>query len=415
MTVTSLEERLTSVRAEFPALSRRGPLGDEVIYADAPGGTQVPQRVIDAMSDYLVGHNSNTEGEFAATRETDAVIWRARESAAAFVGGRPEEISFGQNMTSLNFNLARAVGRTMSPGDEIVVTQLDHDANVSPWLLLAQDRDFVVRTVGLTPELDIDLEQLADVVGPRTRVVAATLASNAVGTTPDARAVSEIAHAHGALAWFDAVAYAPHRRIDVAALGADVLLCSPYKFFGPHQGLSWLRRDLAESLPAERVRPAGQYPPGHRFETGTLSHEGIAGCQAAIDYLASLGSGDTLVAQLDSAYQQVNAHERGLIARFLDGAHQLPGASVLGRPTTDGRVCTFGLKLHDHDPAEAARQLDALGIFAWNGNFYAQGVMEALGIPVDEGILRLGFVHYATSEEIDRCLEALRGILGGRR
>ena len=301
----------------------------------------------------------------------------------------------------------------MSPGDEIVVTQLDHDANVSPWLLLAQDRDLVVRTIGLTPELDIDLEQLADAVGPRTRVVAATLASNAVGTTPDARAVAEIAHAHGALAWFDAVAYAPHRRIDVAALGADVLLCSPYKFFGPHQGLSWLRRDLAESLPAERVRPAGLEPPGHRFETGTLSHEGIAGCQAAIDYLASLGSGETLSAQLDSAYQLINVHELELTARFLEAAHRLPGATVLGRPTTDGRVFTFGLQLHDYDPAKVARQLDEVGIFAWNGNFYAQGVMEALGVPVDEGILRLGFVHYATADEIDRCIDALQRILGG--
>ncbi|MFM7597556.1 MAG: cysteine desulfurase-like protein [Actinomycetota bacterium] len=411
MTTELLVEPLRSVRHQFPALSRNGPLGKPIIYADAPGGTQVPDRVIDGIRDYLVTSNANIEGEFAATRETDELIGRARNLAGTFVGGDPAGIAFGHNMTTLNFSLSRAVGRTLHPGDEIVVTQLDHDANVAPWLLLAQDLDLVVRTAQVTTNLDIDLHHLGSMMGPRTRVVAATLASNAVGTTPHGRLIADMAHAHGALAWFDAVAYAPHRRIDVWALGCDVLLCSPYKFFGPHLGLAWIRPDLATSLPADRVRPAGEVPAGHRFETGTLSHEAIAGFCAAVEYLASLGTGPNLGSQLDDAYAHIVAHESQLASRFIAGLGSVDGVTLLGPGDPGSRVCTFGLLLAKADPGTVARELDRRGIYAWNGSFYAQGVMEALGLPVETGILRLGFVHYATHEEIDRSIAELSDIL----
>lgn len=402
---------LMAVRLQFPALRRVGADGQPVVYADAPGGTQVPQAVVDAMVEYLIEHNSNIEGEFDVTRETDAIIAESRASAAAFVGGHPDEIAFGHNMTSLNFNLTRAFGRSMNPGDEIIVTQLDHEANVSPWLLLAEDRGLIVRTVGLTGELDIDIDQLSGALTDRTRVVAHTLSSNAVGTVPPARQIADVAHAAGAVVWVDAVAYAPHRRIDVSELDCDVLLCSPYKFFGPHLGLAWIRRSFAENLRAERVRPASLHPVGHRFETGTLSHEAMAGTTAAIEYLASLGRGPDLRMRLDDAYTSIRSHESELTARFLQGVDSIPGATVMGTRDAERRVCTFGLILDGVDPMTAARALNDRGIYSWNGNFYAQGVMEHLGLDLEEGILRLGFAHYATTEEIDRALESIAEIV----
>ena len=407
MTVLATSPSLADVRGEFPALQRRGRDGSPVIYADAPGGTQVPKRVVEAMVDYLVAHNSNIEGEFDATVETDDVIARARLAAAAFVGAAEDEIIFGGNMTSLNFNLIRALGRRLNPGDEIIVTQLDHEANVSPWLLLAEDRDLTVRFIGVTDDLDIDLEQLQGALSPRTKVVAHTLSSNAVGTVPPAAVIADMAHDVGATVWVDAVAFAPHRRIDVAQLGCDVLLCSPYKFFGPHAGLAWIRRSFAEELVPERVRPASMYPVGHRFETGTLSHEAIAGVTAAIDYLASLGAGSDLAHQLDDAYSLIARHESGLSERFLAGIEALPQVTLHGTQDVDRRVCTFGLSIDGVDPAAAARWLNDRSIYSWNGNFYAQGVMEHLQLPMEEGILRIGFVHYATTEEVDRVLDAI--------
>jgi len=414
MTMT-LELDVLAVRADFPALRRTTSTGVPIVYADAPGGTQVPTRVIEAMSDYLIHHNSNIEGEFGATRETDALIAAARKDGAIFVGGSPESITFGHNMTTLNFSLTRALGRGLQPGDEIVVTQLDHDANVSPWLILAEDLGLVVRTVSLTPELDIDLESLQAALTDRTRVVAYTLSSNAVGTLTPAREIADMAHEVGALAWVDAVAYAPHQRVDVTALGCDVLLCSPYKFFGPHLGIAWVRPELAASLRPDRVRPAGLEPIGHRFETGTLSHEAIAGFRGAVGYLASLGGEGVTAQALDRAYLAIHAHERTLTEHFLEGIASIPGITLHGRPGVDDRVCTFGLSIDSVTPEAAARRLDDLGIYSWNGNFYAQGVMEYLGLPLDAGILRLGFAHYATSDEVDRCIDALREIAGGTR
>jgi selenocysteine lyase/cysteine desulfurase len=243
------------VRAQFPALAGSVPPGAPV-FLDAPGGTQVPQSVVSSMSRYLVESNSNTGGAYELSRRTDELIATARRYGGAFVTGDADGIAFGQNMTTLNFNLVRALGRTLVAGDEIVTTALDHDANISPWLLMAADRGLVVREVALTPDLDVDLDDLREKLGDRTRVVAFCLASNAVGTVTPAREIAALAHDAGALAWGDAVAFAPHRRVDVGGLGLDVVVCSPYKFFGPHLGMAWIRPDLAQELPAERVRPA---------------------------------------------------------------------------------------------------------------------------------------------------------------
>jgi cysteine desulfurase family protein (TIGR01976 family) len=365
------------------------------------------------VSDYLSFSNSNIEGEFALTQRTDELITRARSHGATFVGGSPDGITFGPNMTTLNFNLIRAFGRTLKPGDEIITTALDHDANVAPWLLLAEDRGLVVRQVGLTEDLNLDLADLRAKLSDRTRVVAFCLASNAVGTLTPAIEVSRLAHDAGALVWADAVAYAPHRRIDVHALGCDVLLCSPYKFFGPHLGMSWMRSDLAQSLPAERVRPAGTQPPGHRFETGTQLHENIGGFVAAVDYLAALGEGDDLRGRLDSAYGAIQNREAELAAQLVHELRGLPNLRLVGVQEADPnqRVGTFGLVVEGKRPALLARALGAKGIYTWNGNFYAQGVIEHLGRDLDEGLLRIGLMHYNTLGEIQRCVEQLGSLI----
>jgi cysteine desulfurase family protein (TIGR01976 family) len=396
------------VRAQFPALQRLSVGGEPAVFFDGPGGTQVPQSVIDAVTGYLSSSNSNIEGEFELTAKTDELIAKARSYGGTFVGGSSDGITFGPNMTTLNFNLIRALGRTFKPGDEIITTVLDHDANVAPWLLLAQDRDLVVRQVRLTEDLNLDLEDLKAKLSDKTKVVAFCLASNAVGTLTPAQEISKLAHDVDALVWADAVAFAPHRRIDVQSLGCDVLLCSPYKFFGPHLGMSWMRSDLAETLPAERVRPAGTQPPGHRFETGTQLHENIAGFVAAIEYLAALGAGDDLRGRLDSAYGAIQSREAELADQLMRDLGKLPNVRVVGVQEADPnqRVGTFGLVVQG-SPALLARALGEKGIYTWNGNFYAQGVVEHLDLDLEEGLLRIGLMHYNTGEEIQRCVEQL--------
>jgi cysteine desulfurase family protein (TIGR01976 family) len=417
----STELHISEVRAQFPALSTPNSVGIVPAYFDGPGGTQVPRQVLDAMADYLVGSNSNIEGEYEASVRTDELIARARATGAALVNGDREGIAFGQNATTLNFLLTRAVGRLLEPGDEILTSTLDHDANVAPWLLLAQDRGLVVRQIGVTGDLELDLDDLAAKLTSRTKVVAYTLASNAVGTLTPASRIAELAHRAGALAWVDAVHYAPHRRIDVQAIGCDVLLCSPYKFFGPHLGMAWVRPDLAAAWPAERVRPAGDHPAGHRFETGTLSHEALAGFIAAVDYLRSLAPSGS-IAQLTSlervnhvidplggAYAAIGAHEQELAALFLNGVRELGGWRVLGvqDPDPARRVATFGL-LSDHaSPQELAKRLGDDGYYTWNGNFYALNLVRALGLDENEGMLRIGFAHYNTTEEVAGLLELM--------
>jgi cysteine desulfurase family protein (TIGR01976 family) len=377
---------IAAVRAQFPALA------GGTVFFDGPGGTQVPQSVIDAMADCLREANANVGGPFETSRRVDALLDTGHAAAARFLGATPEEVGFGQNMTTLNFALTRALGRGLQPGDEIVVTRLDHDGNVAPWLELAHDLDLVVRRADFnTEDGTLDLDDLAAQLSERTRAVAFPWASNALGSVTPVRKISELAHEAGALAWVDAVHYAPHGPIDVVEAGADVLICSPYKFFGPHLGLFFGRGELLERWRPYKVRPASDQPVGHRFETGTLSHEAIAGTTAAIDYLEDIG------------WDAIQAHERDLGARFLA---TLPEPyRVHGAPTMDDRVPTFSITHPTRTPDELAAALGEQGIAAWPGNFYAVEVMEKLGL--HDGTLRIGFVHYNTAEEVDRLLAEL--------
>ena len=380
---------VAAARARFPALA------SGVAFLDAPGGTQCPQSVIDAIGGYLRESNANLGGAFAASRRSDELVERAHATAARFLGCRSEETIFGQNMTTLNFALTRALGRTLAAGDEILVTRLDHDGNIAPWLELAHDLGVQVGFVEIRDDTTLDLDDLEAKLTGRTRVVAFPLASNAVGTTPDAGRVVELAHEAGALAWADAVHYAPHGPIDVAALGVDVLLCSPYKFFGPHLGLAFGRADLLGSWRPYKVRPAADEPLGSRFETGTLAHELLAGFVAGVEYLGELG------------WDAVRTHERALGRRFLDG---LPDRCRLyGLRTMEGRVPTFAFRIDDTAPREVAEGLAERGIAVWDGDYYAVEVMTRLGLEPD-GAVRAGFVHYNTFDEVDRLLEALAGL-----
>jgi cysteine desulfurase family protein (TIGR01976 family) len=386
---------LTAVRSRFPALA------SGAAFFDGPGGSQVPQSVLDAVAGYLRESNANLGGAFPTSRASDHVMERARAAAADFTGGEPEGIAFGANMTTLNFQLVHAVARTLEPGDEIVVTALDHDANVSPWLIVAGDHELVVRTAPLRAEdMTLDLSALEELINERTRVVAFTLASNAVGSIPDAARIVAAAHGAGALAWADGVHLAPHRRLRARELGLDVVLCSPYKFFGPHLGIAAIRPDLAESLPADRVRPASEDPPGHRFETGTQSHEAIAGALAAIEYLRELGEGD-----LDAGFALIEQHETQLTARFLSG---LPDrVQLYGIRTPEGRTPTFCFNVDGRSPREVAELLGERELYVWDGDYYALEPMRALGLADSGGAVRAGFLHYTTEDEVDRLLEAL--------
>src|SRR4051794_31912514 len=351
-----------SVRPRFPALA------SGAVYLDGPGGSQAPDEVVEAMAAHLRAGTANDGGAFATSHAVSELVARARGAAAELTGSEPEEIALGANMTTLNFLLAHAVARTLEPGDEIVVTELDHDANIAPWLRVADDHDLVVRTAPLGPDATLDVGALEALIGERTRVVAFTLASNAVGSLTDAPRIARAAHAVGALAWADAVHYAPHRRPDRAALGVDVLLCSPYKFFGPHLGIAAIRRDLAESLPADRVRPASERPAGHRFETGTQSFEALAGLVAAVEYLASLGDG------LEDAYARIRAHEEALSRVVLGRLDELGAVTLHGiaDPARVGeRTPTFCFTVDRLGPRAVSEQLAERGIFTWDGNYYA--------------------------------------------
>jgi cysteine desulfurase family protein (TIGR01976 family) len=377
---------VAAARAQFPGLD------SGVAFLDAPGGTQVPQSVIDAIAGYLRESNANLGGAFAASRQSDELVRHSHETAARWLGCRPEETIFGANMTTLNFALTRALGRTLSAGDEILVTRLDHDGNVAPWLELAHDLDLRVGFVEIHDDTTLDLDDLQAKLTERTRVVAFPLASNALGTTPDATRVVELAHAAGALAWVDAVHYGPHGPIDVAALDVDVLLCSPYKFFGPHLGLAYGSGDLLRSWRPYKVRPVPDEPVGGRFETGTLAHELLAGFVAAVEYVERLG------------WDAIREHERALGHRFLDG---LPDRCTLyGLPTMDGRVPTFAFRVEGVPSRRVAERLAERDIAVWDGDYYAFEAMERLGLQPD-GAVRAGFVHYNTFAEADRLLDAL--------
>jgi cysteine desulfurase family protein (TIGR01976 family) len=384
--VTTALLNVDAVRERYTALDRR------LAFFDGPGGTQCPDEVIDAIARYLREDNANVGAPYETSVRTVELIGRARAAAARFLSCHPDEVAFGQSMTSLNFLLTRALARDLRAGDEIVCTRLDHDANVSPWLALAQDLGVVVRFAGVRDDLTLDLDDLAAQLSERTRVVAFPVASNAVGTTPDVARVVELAHGAGALAWADAVHYGPHGPIDVAGWDVDVLLCSPYKFFGPHMGIAYGKRELLERLDPYKVRPASNEPVGHRFEHGTQQHELLAGFVAAVEYVESLG------------WDAIVAHETALGRRFLDG---LPDAVELyGLRTMEGRVPTFAFNLPGRTSEEVAHELAARAIAVWHGDYYAVEIMKHLDL-VGTGAVRVGFVHYNTADEVDRLLAAL--------
>ncbi len=384
MSTTLLD--VTAVRERFSALDR--PLA----FFDGPGGTQCPDEVIDAIAGYLREDNANIGAPYETSIRTVELIERARAAAARFLSCHPDGVAFGPSMTSLNFLLTRALGRTLHAGDEVVCTRLDHDANVAPWLALAEDLGVVVRFAGVHDDLSLDLDDLEAQLSDRTRVVAFPVASNAVGTTPDVPRVVELAHGAGALAWADAVHYGPHGPIDAAGWDVDILLCSPYKFFGPHLGLAFGKRELLERLRPYKVRPAADEPVGKRFEHGTQQHELLAGFVAAVEYVESLG------------WEAITAHERELGRHFLDG---LPAAVKLyGLPTMAGRVPTFAFNLPGRSSEEVAVELAARDVAVWHGDYYAIEIMKTLGLE-GTGAVRAGFVHYNTPDEVDRLLTAL--------
>jgi cysteine desulfurase family protein (TIGR01976 family) len=383
--VAALALDVDAIRARFSSLRTEWAL------FDGPGGTQTPDAVIEAIAAYLRESNANLGGAFEASVRSDALVATARIAAASFLGCTPDEVVFGQNMTTLNFALSRTVGRELRAGDEIIATKLDHDGNVAPWIELAHDLDLHVRLVELNDDTTLDFDDLESKLSERTRVVAFPLASNGVGTLVDARRVAQLAHSVGALAWADAVHFGPHGPIDVAALGVDVLLCSPYKFFGPHLGLAFGRKDVLERWRPYKVRPAANEPVGARFETGTLAHELLAGFVAAVDYMDELG------------WDAIQAHERGLGEQFLAG---LPDAWKLhGLSTMSGRVPTFALTHDSISPDAAAARLAERKLAVWSGDYYALEVMQQLGLP--DGAVRVGLVHYNTEQEVDRLLEGL--------
>lgn len=366
----------------------------ELAFLDGTGGTQVPDEVADAMADYLKRSSANVGAPYGTSRRTEAVIERSRELAARFLGCSPEETIFAANSTTMVFNLTRTATRDFKPGDEILVTKLEHDSNVAPWLHVAEDRGLVVREAAITDDLRIDLDDLTAKLTDRTKVVAFPWGANSCGTLTDAAAVCALAHEAGAIAWVDAVHYAAHGAIDVEAIGADVLVCSPYKFCGPHLGVAYGRRELLESWRPYKVRPGASEPLGHRFETGTLPHELLAGFVATIEYLDAIGG-----------MEAIAPYEHELGQHLLDG---LPEAVELyGAQTMEGRLPTYMLNVRGRSAEEVAVGLAERGVAAWHGNYYSLGVFERLGI---ESAVRVGVSHYNTETEIDLLLAGLADI-----
>ncbi|HET7685590.1 MAG TPA: cysteine desulfurase-like protein [Candidatus Limnocylindria bacterium] len=410
-----------AVRAHFPSLDRSHH-GAPVAYLDGPGGTQVPRETIDAIAAHLARGGANTHGAFAASSETDALLAEAHAATADFLGAHsPDEIVFGPNMTTLTLAVSRALGRDLRAGDEIVVTRLDHDANVAPWLAVADDRGATVRWVDVDlDDCTLDVAGLAELLGPRTRVVAVGLASNAVGTVNDVGRIVELAHAAGALAYVDAVHAAPHLPIDVAALQADFLVTSPYKYFAPHLGALYGRREHLERLAAYRVRPAGEALPG-KWETGTQPHELLAGLLGTFDYLAALGRAYGGAARdadrrtaLRAAMAAIHEYERGLIGPTIDALATIPGLRIHGITEPQRlaeRVPTVAFTVAGHHPRAVAEHLGARGISVWDGDYYAYELIRRLGLDDSGGMVRIGLVHYNTMAEVERLVTAL-GELG---
>jgi cysteine desulfurase family protein (TIGR01976 family) len=403
-----------AVRSRFPALARTDEDGRPFVFADAPGGSQVPEVVIEAVTARYRGGLSNTHGAFLTSEETDATIAQARIAAADLTGADVGEVVFGPNATTLLLHLSRSFAKTLSPGDEVVLTRLDHDANVRPWALAAADAGATVRWVDVhDDDVTLDLDSFDAALSERTKLVAFTLASNAVGTIPPAAELVRRAKSVGALVALDGVHFAQHRLLDLHGVGADVIACSPYKFFGPHLGVLAVRRELLESWVPYKLVPATDEAP-ERWETGTQNHEGLAGLAAAVGYLASLGreSGPRRE-RLAAGYGSIAAHEAELARRFLDGIARLPHVRLWGIGDVariDERTPTFAIRVADAPPADTAKALASRGIFVWDGDYYAREIMARLGLLETGGAVRIGFCHYHSTAEVDRVLEALDGL-----
>ena len=392
------------LRRQFPALSARVN-GAVPVFADGPAGTQVHASVVAAVATGLVSSASNVGGAFAASAASMATVDEARRAAADFLGGSSEEIIFGPNMTTLTFAFSRALARTWSPGDRIVVSGLDHDANVTPWVMAAADRGVGVDFIDIdTNAMTLDLDHLEGLLTDRTRLVAVTAASNTFGTMVDVARVSAAAHEVGALCFVDAVHLAPHSRIDAGAWDIDAVVCSAYKFFGPHVGSLWVRGTLLAELEPYKVRPAPSDGPG-KFETGTPSFALLAGYTAAVEYLASLGSGPDRPSQLYSAFAQIRGWEETLGRRFIEGLERR--AALHGRGSMDARVPTFAIRVPGEHPQNTVRRLASRGVYAWAGHNYAVEPVRRAGLLDDGGVVRIGLLHLNTEAEVDRVLEAL--------
>ena len=399
-----------SIRQQFPALSRLHQ-DKPLVFLDGPAGVQVPQMVIDAISSYYMTSNANSHGHFVTTHETDELLHQTRQDLATFLGASsPYEISFGQNMTTLNFSLSQAIGKKLQPGDEILITQLDHESNRGPWLNL-REQGIVVREVRLLENGHLDYDDFRQKINEKTRLVAMGLASNILGTINDIALARELSHQVGAWLLLDAVHYAPHFSIDVQQLDCDFLLCSAYKFYGPHVGILYCKSGLLDRLNTNRLRTAGQKAP-ERIETGTLNHAAIAGVQAAIHFMASLGEGNDLDEQLQSAFQQIKLHENNLALRLFNGLHEIPGVEVIGPVfDTSQRAPTISFTIKDKNPTEVCKLLGENNICAWDGHFYAIRAVEVLGLMPVGGVTRMGMSLYTTQEEIDMTLAVLREIV----
>ena len=415
---SSLALDINWVRAQFPALSQTVN-GNPAVFLDGPGGTQVPQRVIDAISDYLARNNANTHGAYQTSHNTDQILVEARAAMADFLNCDADEIVFGANMTSLTFAMSRALGRDLVPGDEIVLTLLDHDANFSPWKAL-EEKGAIIRTVKFNEsDCTLDMQDLAAKIRDRTKLVAVGYASNAVGTINNVAEVVRLARPAGAISYIDAVHYAPHGPIDVRALDCDFLVCSTYKFFGPHMGVLYGKREHLKKIRPYKVRANTDEIP-NCWEWGTLNHECIAGIKATVDYWEALGrranpAATTRRSAILSAHEAIHHHERNLLERMIAGLLGIPGLKLYGITDPrqfDHRCATVVVRIAGHTPLELATKLGARGFFTWDGNYYAINVTEQLDVERLGGFLRIGLVHYNRMEEVERLLAALREIAG---
>lgn len=402
---------VTSIRSQFPALGRIDD-GLPAAYLDGPGGTQTPQRVIDAMSTALSEGVSNLGGGFPPSDLAGDITEGARRAMADLYNCDPGEVVFGQNMTSLTFALSHALAATWKDGDAILLTDIDHDANFTPWARAAEERGVDVRVARFDPKTGLlDPTSVTELIDEKVRLVAVAYSSNALGTVVDLEPIVEAAHSTGALVFVDAVHAGPHHLVDVQELGCDFLASSVYKFFGPHTGVLYGRADLLASLDAYKVRPAPSDPPG-KWETGTQSYESLAGVTAAVDYVASLGSsGNARRESLADAYSEIERHERSLGERFISGVHEIRGAKLWGvQQMSRQRCATFAVTIDGASPKDVTAHLASRSIYAWAGHYYAVNLMERLGVLDKGGLVRIGFVHYNTAEEVDRCMEALAEI-----